>query len=333
MTGILAVVLFNFQVLWYGINQATGQLKIIWNTKPVTEMLKDPNVADSVKYKLQLIQDIKKFAVDSLGINKSDNYTTFYDQKGKPILWVVTACPPYEMKAKEWKFPIIGSFSYKGFFKYQYALEEELEMKKQGYETAINTASGWSTLGWFKDPILSNMLRRNEGRLANLIIHELTHGTLYVKNQVEFNENLASFIGDKGAEAFLNIKYGKNSEEYKEYENYKSDDKKFSDHILNGAKLLDSLYKTFSNLTPDSIKADRKKKLIEKIVVTMDTIKFYDTAYFHDYFEGFIPNNTFFMSFLRYESKLDEFEKEYQEKFQGDLRKYLIYLKKKYPSL
>ena len=34
---------------------------------------------------------------------------------------------------------------------------------------------------------------------GQVFIHELTHGTLYVKDGVSYNENLASFVGDEGA--------------------------------------------------------------------------------------------------------------------------------------
>jgi predicted aminopeptidase len=124
----------------------------------------------------------------------------------------------FQLKAYEWDFPLIGSFSYKGFFNYDQALEEEDKIRKNGYDTSIDEIAGWSTLGWFKDPVLSDMLDRSSGSLANLIIHELTHGTLYVKDNVDFNENLASFVGDKGALIFLRHKYGENSKEYHEYE-------------------------------------------------------------------------------------------------------------------
>ena len=44
-----------------------------------------------------------------------------------------------------------------------------------GYDTKIDEVNAWSTLGWFKDPILSSMLNRSAGSLAELIIHELSH--------------------------------------------------------------------------------------------------------------------------------------------------------------
>lgn len=36
----------------------------------------------------------------------------------------------------------------------------------------------------------------------------MTHATLYVPGEVDFNENLASFIGEEGAKRFLNAHFG-----------------------------------------------------------------------------------------------------------------------------
>ncbi len=92
---------------------------------------------------------------------------------------------------------------YKGFFNQKLAFELKDELEKEGYDVIVRNPGGWSTLGWFTDPILSKMLNRSEGDLANLIIHEMVHSTIFVKDSVEFNENLATFIGDRGAEKFL----------------------------------------------------------------------------------------------------------------------------------
>ena len=90
---------------------------------------------------------------------------------------------------------------------YEKGKKEEEKLADAGYDTDYNTTSAWSTLGWFRDPILSNILYRTEGQVADLIIHEMTHATLYAKSSVDFNENLASAIGEVGAELFLKYKY------------------------------------------------------------------------------------------------------------------------------
>jgi len=268
------ILLFNCSSLMYGVEQGYHQLRIVVKAKPVDEFLKDVSYPDSLKYKLRLIGEIRKFAIDSLGLNDTENYQTMYDQKGKPVLWIVTAAPEFEMKQYEWKFPFVGSFPYKGYFKEQKAKDEEKRMKAQGLDTEMGEVEAWSTLGILNDPILSNMLFRTEGNLARVIIHEMTHATIFLKNQGEFNENLASFVGDEGAKLFLKHAFGANSKQIVDYENSISDYEKFCLHLLRGAKLLDSLYKSFPANMPLQEKRSEKKMMIEKIMHDADTIQF-----------------------------------------------------------
>jgi predicted aminopeptidase len=332
--GILLFFLFNFQLLNYGFNQFKGQLNVIMNAKSLDKVLLDTAFPDSLKENLILIQEIKSFAFNSLGINHSDNYSAVYDQKGEPVLWVLTATEPYNLKAKEWKFPFLGKVSYKGFFKKEDGLKEELSLKVKGFDTDLGNASGWSTLGWFKDPVLSEMLRYKKGNLANLIIHELTHGTLYVKNNVEFNENLASFIGDKGALLFLEKKFGKNSKEYEEYLTGKMDEDIFRDYVLSSAKKLDSLYKELEKETSVDIKEQKKNALFEEIASGIDELPLKDQIKYQKMKIKMLEiKNSFFMAYIRYDAKLDDFEEELNQKFNNDLKAYLSHLKSIYPSL
>jgi len=113
---VLGFLAFNYDLVLYGLSQAKGQLTIIWEARPVDEVLNDPGFPDSLKVNLRFINGIKRFAFDSLGINYSKNYSKVYDQKGKELMFVVTACEPFKLEPKEWTFPLIGTFSYKGFF-------------------------------------------------------------------------------------------------------------------------------------------------------------------------------------------------------------------------
>ncbi len=329
---LLIIFFWNYKLVMYGLGQTVGQLRIIWDTVPVKEFLSDDSQPDSVKHKLQLIQEIRLYAVGNLGINNSENYTTIYDQNGEHVLWVVTASEKYKLEEKIWKFPFLGTFPYKGFFNLDKAKSEFNKLKQQGYDSYIRPVDAWSTLGWFKDPILSNTLNREIGDLANLIIHELTHSTIYVKDSVEFNENLATFIGDKGAESFLVYKYGIESSEIVKYKASKIDRKKFSDHFLQSVKILDSLYASIEEIE-DERKEKLKKKAILEITETLDTISFNDIAFYKNAFKEQQPNNAYFMSFKRYRSKQEEFEIVLKKKFNNDLRDFLTYYKQLYPSL
>jgi predicted aminopeptidase len=312
----------------YGIDQGIGQLKIVWQARPVTEVLNDPGISDSVKVKLRLIEEIKKFAIDSLGLKASKNYSTLYDQHGKPALWVLTASEQYNLKPYEWKFPVVGKVSYKGFFIYENGKKEEEKLKRDSFDTDFQPTSAWSTLGWFRDPILSNFLFRNEGQIAELIIHEMTHATLYVKSSVDFNENLASAVGEEGAEKFLIAEHGDSSTELLEYRNRNEDYNRFASHMLSGAKQLDSLYQSFTQNETRGKKATLKQQLIGEIVSSLDTVSFHNKKRYAKIFSvNHLPNNAYFLGFTRYDAQKEEMKKELREKFHHDIKKYLYELK------
>ncbi|GAB4027181.1 aminopeptidase [Spirosoma gilvum] len=338
--GVLAVlIVWQWELVSYGWMQAKGQLRIIWNTKPVTEVLADAAYPDSLKDKIELIREIKRFAIDSLGLDKSGSYESFYDQQGKPILWVVTAAEPYQLVAKQWHFPIIGTFSYKGFFEKDRADSTVSELKREKFDTRIGEVSAWSTLGFLDDPILSSFLDRPVGSLAELIIHELTHGTLFIKNSLEYNENLADFVGEYGALRFLAQKYGKASEPYQNYLASKAFYERYDEHILRGTKTLDSLYRTFKPATSVAIKDSLKWKTIRQIVISADTITDQRKGLSvrlikkRNLSKPYLPNNAYFIGYLTYRNQQNRFRQEFEGRFGGDFKRYLSYLKQTYPSL
>ncbi|MFQ3576038.1 MAG: aminopeptidase [Cytophagales bacterium] len=314
----------------YLLQQGSGQARVLIGAKPITSIIAKEEVPDSVKQKLNLILEIRNFAFDSLGLKPNNNYTTFFDQRGKPLLWVVTACPPFELKSKEWHFPIIGNVSYKGFFDLKKAEIEIKKLESQGFEAEISEVSAWSTLGWFKDPVLSSMLERNEGSLANMIIHELTHGTLFVADDVEFYENLASFIGDLGAIKFLEHKYGKDSKHLKTYINRQSDYQKYSNHMIKGAKHLNELYESenFQKLSLEN-RIFEKRELMTRILCSADTLKLHNKREIM-IDQTNVPKNTRFVDLLNYRSKQDELKKLFLEQHDGNFVSFMNEMKQNY---
>lgn len=166
-----------------------------------------------------------------------------------------------------------------------------------------------------------------------MIIHELTHGTLYIKDSADYNENLATFIGEKGALKFLADKFGIQSKEYQDYIEREQDYDRYIRHFIAGARSLDSLYATIEQDLDRLIKLQLKEEHIRLIIDNLDTIQFHSEERYRNRFINSLPNNAYFMSFLRYHSKQNSFEEEFSEKFNNDLRAYLNYLKEKYPSL
>lgn len=321
----------NISLVSYGLRMAKGQLTIVWNARPVDEVLLDDSVADSVKVKLKLIEEIRQFAFDSIGLVRNENYTEFFDQKGKRLMYVVTACKPYALEPHLWHFPVLGDVPYKGFFDAEKAKEEAISLRTQGLDTDVGGASGWSTLGFFKDPVLSQMLNNKEGELAELIIHELTHGTIFVKDDVEFNENLASFIGYKGALWFLERKYGKDSKEMKEYVEGRHDEEVLEKFMLDCAHSLDSFYKKLPQAASEKQKADAKRKLLLSFMFKSKELPLQMNETFPARFGRRIRSsgNAFFMQYVRYGAKQHDFENDYRQ-YEGNLRKYVSEMKVKY---
>jgi predicted aminopeptidase len=328
---LLVIIAWNWQLVVYGVRQGYGQVSMVWNARPIQEYLEDPEFPDSLKSKLRLIGEIRRYAIDSLGLKDTKNYQTLYDQRGEEIMWVVQACEPFELKTKLWDFPIVGTMPYKGFFQKQKALDERAKLEQAGYDVSIRNPGGWSTLGWFTDPILSGMLNRNEGDLASLIIHEMVHATVFVKDDVDFNENLASFVGDTAAYYFLAAHFGKDSPQFIHYVREDQDYRKFSKHILRGTHLLDSLYKSFVPTDSVSIKKQKKEALISQIMTSVDTLSLFTPRKSSN--PNRLPNNTYFMSYHLYQSRQGNFKKELDEDFQGDLKKYVNYLTEKFHFL
>lgn len=328
---ILVLIIWNWELVVYGIRQGYGQVKIVWQAKPIEEILNDPQFPDSLKQKLRLIEEVRHYAIDFLGLKDTENYKTLYDQKGEELMWVLQACEPFALKPKMWDFPVVGSVPYKGFFSKQKSIDERTRLEKEGYDISLRNPGGWSTLGWFTDPILSGMLKRDDGDLASLIIHEMVHATIFVKDDVDFNENLASFVADTASYYFLASKFGKDSKEFLKYLHDDQDYRKYSRHILKGTQRLDSLYQTMKAEDPIEMKKEKKKSMISLIMTSADTLSLFTPR--GTYANGRLPNNTYFMSYHLYQGRQDNFKEELDDDFGGDIKKYIQHLIKKYPYL
>jgi len=330
--GISALLIVgNHDLVDYGLRMGKGQLSIVLKSKKIEKYLNDPAYPDSLKQKIRLIQDIKKFTVEELGFQPSPNYNKLYDQKGKNMMYVVTGSHKYSLTPMKWKFPVIGEVTYKGFFSEKEADVEAERIEKLGFESRVRIVNAWSTLGWFRDPIMSSMLEEPDGDIAEVIIHELSHGTIFIKNNVELSENLANFIGEKGAYLYLEKKFGIQSIQYKEYYETSQDYKKFVLHFMNSAKMLDSVYSAQSFINADTVTKEKLKSLaIDKVVDSIDTISFYRPEIFKQRFKKKRPNNALFIVFRQYNSMQDIFENEFRKEGKGDLKKYVQFLIAKY---
>ncbi|WP_456458502.1 aminopeptidase [Reichenbachiella sp.] len=319
---LVLLLVLKANLISYLLMQGGGQLEVLWNAIPVDDFIKDSD-NQKLRSRLLIVEEVKTFAKEELGLESEGLYTTIYDQKGEDILWNLTACEPFALQSVEWSFPIVGTVSYKGFFDLEKAKSEEEKLKSKGYDTRIRPVNAWSTLGWFNDPILSNNLKRSEGRLAELFIHEITHANIFLKDSLTFNENLASFIGEQGAMLFLTKKYGQQSGLLDDYKKSEFDTQVFVKHCLKAVSELNKLYSEFANEMTAAEKNLAKESYMKKWVAELDSIPFNNSKTYSGRFTDHLPNNAFFMAFERYDSKKESFDLQLQNEFAGDLKAFI----------
>ena len=298
------------------------QSSITFHSIPVQEVLEDEGVGHEAKEKIRFIQEVKHYGEEKLGLTKTESYSKYFEVEG-PVLHVITASEKDRLQLYHWNFPITGKVTYKSFFTKEGVLKEKRFLETKGYDTFVQKAAAYSTLGWLKDPIFSSMLKWDEAPLANLILHEMTHATLYFKGQTDFNEQIATFVGNQGAIDFLCEKYGKGSKEVVEAIHCQEEDLAFSRWIDQACQQLSSFYA--KEISRDEKLRGREElfhRLKEDFKETMDSFK---TESYRNLAKVDI-NNAVLLAYRRYFHRLESFQVLY-EQLGKDIRRVVEYFK------
>lgn len=197
----------------YFLHLAFGQLGVLTSIVPVSRALDDPRLTDEERHRLAITQQVRQFGIDVIGLRGTDSYTVFHYNGMQPAAWVVSASTKDSLTAYLWDYPILGRFSTRGFFDEQYARQVGQELLDQGYDVFLGRAAGFSTLNFFPDPVRQSNLQLDEIELAELILHEMVHQTIFKLGDGNYNESMATFVGRTGAQAWFDATYGANSPE------------------------------------------------------------------------------------------------------------------------
>ena len=201
--------------LYYFYQAGRGQLRLLNRGRPLADVIADPTTDPKLVELLKKVPTIKKFG-EKYGLKPTANYSEYVKLDQDSVVYVVTVSNELEFKVKIFSFPIAGSFSYIGWFGKKDAEEFGAKFEKEGYDVDVRGASAYSTLGWFKDPLLSSMIGTFPD-LVNVVLHESVHATIYINNQSFFNESLASFVADHLTEEYFKENGGLETEEWKSY--------------------------------------------------------------------------------------------------------------------
>lgn len=175
--------------------------------RPIPEVMNECfGETTKVKDRLALVQELREFAARELQLPAERQYDRYTDLHREHVVWVVHAAPEFSVEAKTWWYPILGKLKYRGYFSETDAQQEGARLRAMGMDVDVSGTEAYSTLGWLRDPVLNTFIHRSDADLAELIFHELTHQRLYLKGDTDFNEALATAVGEAGARLWLKSK-------------------------------------------------------------------------------------------------------------------------------
>ena len=183
------------------------EAKILWRRQDIAKLVAAEDTDEALRKKLSLVLEARDYAAQ-LGLKPDRSFTKYSKVDRDDLLWVISATEKTSFEPYTWWFPIVGTVPYKGFFEKADAVAAGKELSEKGLDIYIRSSPAFSTLGWFNDPLLSTTVKFDEIALVDTVIHEILHNTIWIKNNVPFNETLANFIGARGVEAFFIQKYG-----------------------------------------------------------------------------------------------------------------------------
>ncbi len=194
--------------LGYYTHVSSGQLSLLSKRQPVEKVIAsladEPDPAATVlSERLQLSQRLLEYAENELGLAVGDRYSTYVALDRDSVVWNLFAAPELSLSAHTWCYPFVGCAPYRGYFNRERAEQARARLAAEGLDTYVGGVRAYSTLGWFDDPILSTFIGLSEADFVELLIHELSHSRVWVKDDAPFNESFASFVGREGARAWF----------------------------------------------------------------------------------------------------------------------------------
>lgn len=247
----------KIKYLWQA---ADGQLSLLRDARPLPEVLANPATPDEVRRKLELVQQVRTFAVQELGLPDHGAYHKYTDLRRPYVVWNVFSAPELSIALRIACFPVAGCVSYQGYFHEVDAVREGEKRKQAGDDVLVGGVKAYSTLGYFKDPLLSSMLTYSDTTLIRTIIHEMTHPSLYVKDDTVFNESYAVTVENEGMRRWL-AKYG-TPELAEQDKTEQQRHKEWETLLLSAREKLTALY---AQPLPDEEKRRQKTAILDEL--------------------------------------------------------------------
>ena len=298
-------------------------MKLLSKRRSIEEVIKSPNTDAKEKEKLRLVQRAHSFAIEELHLKGRGNFTTYVNLKRPYVTYVLRVSLSKKLEPYLFRYPLLGPLPYKGFFQLKEAEKSTLSFDSNIYDTYVRGVTAYSSLGWWKEPVLSSMLSYEDMDLVETVFHEMVHSTVFIKGSVDFNERMATAFSQWGLKQFYLKVEGPQSPKLLKIQDKQYDKRLFSDFI---SKELDSLRQWYEAKEGNFKEEEKKKRLkdiqirfVQKIKDQLKTSRYY-------YFEKISLNNARLLSYKTYVYDLKDFENLFKI-FNEKAEKILTFLK------
>jgi predicted aminopeptidase len=235
-----------------------GQYEILAHQTSIDKLIQNPATDPKLKAQLKLVLRLRQFAAQELKLRPDGSYLKYVDLHRPYVVWNVNVAPLLSLDPKTWWFPIVGSASYRGYFSESGARRYAAIWDKKSWDTYVGEVPTYSTLGWFRDPLLNTFIFEPEAELADTIFHELTHQRLFVAGDTDFNEAFATMVAEEGVRRWFDA-----STNAPAYERYTKGVRHEDDFVKLVLATRDELEKVYSDAQlPESAKFQRKAETI-----------------------------------------------------------------------
>lgn len=204
---LVTLVLSGCSSLGYYSRAVGGHLEVMQASRPIAEVIEDPDCDPALKSDLEEVRQIRDFASSRLGLPNNSSYRSYADIKRQFVTWNVFAAPEFSLQNMNWCMLVVGCVGYRGFHDKNEAEQLARELREQGFDTYVGGVAAYSTLGYFSDPVLNTFLKLGKLEVARLIFHELAHQLLYVEGDSVFNESFATAVENEGLRRWLAHKH------------------------------------------------------------------------------------------------------------------------------
>ncbi|GMR15252.1 MAG: aminopeptidase [Gammaproteobacteria bacterium] len=246
----------------------SGQWKLMRAAQDIQSLVDDPGTSPELVLQLEAARGILVFAESALDMPANGSYSSYVELDGNALVWNVVATEEFSLQPKKWCFVVAGCLPYRGFFVRQKAEDSSAKLRNKGMDVYLAPAAAYSTLGKFKDPLLSTMFTGSDLHIAAYLFHELAHQRLYVKGDGQFNESYASFMAETGMKTWL--EFTGRQAELQQWQVLRNAGKEFNSII---GDLREDLARLYSSSRSEPEKRTMKVAILQGLVQSYDQLR------------------------------------------------------------